>query len=62
MLQLLGYPEWVKDEAGIDEYYSGVSGSRESLLKGKDQYSLPPCTNQFRSAAFHTETIFFFFT
>jgi hypothetical protein len=39
MLQLLGYPEWVKDEAGIDEYYSGVSGTRESLLKGKDQYS-----------------------
>ena len=28
MLQLLGYPEWVQDEAGIDEFYSGVSEVR----------------------------------
>ncbi len=25
---------------------------REPLLKGKAQYSWPPCTNSFRSAAF----------
>jgi hypothetical protein len=25
---------------------------RESLLKGKAQYSLPPCTNELRSAGF----------
>jgi hypothetical protein len=28
---------------------------RESLLKGNAQYSRPPCTNQFSSAAFDTE-------
>ena len=25
MLQLLGYPEWVASEQGIDEFYAGVS-------------------------------------
>ncbi len=34
--------------------------SRELLLKGKDQYGWPPWTYEFRSAAFHTETTFFF--
>ncbi len=24
MLQLLGYPEWVQSEEGIDEFYNGV--------------------------------------
>jgi hypothetical protein len=32
---------------------------KEFLNKGKDQYSWPPSTFQFRSAAFHTETTFF---
>jgi hypothetical protein len=36
-----------------------VSADRESLLKGKDQYSGPPFTNQFGSADFHTESIYF---
>ncbi len=31
---------------------------RESLRKGKDQYSWPPCPNLLISAAFHAETIF----
>lgn len=30
MLQLLGYPEWVKDKEGIDKYYAGV---REPTLE-----------------------------
>ncbi len=37
-----------------------IMPSRESLLKEKDQYVWLPCTNGFRSAAFHNETIFFF--
>ncbi len=36
-----------------------VSADRESLLKGKDQYCGPPNTNQFGSADFHTESIYF---
>ncbi len=36
-----------------------MAQTKESLLKGKDQYSRPPYTNQFRSAAFHAETIVF---
>jgi hypothetical protein len=36
--------------------------SRESLQKGKDQYGIPPCTNQYRSAAFYNETVFLIFT
>ncbi len=36
--------------------------TRESLLKGKDQYSWPPCTNQFRLASFLAVTMFFSFT
>jgi hypothetical protein len=32
--------------------------TRESSLKGKDQYSWPPRTNWFRSAAFNTEDIY----
>ncbi len=36
-----------------------ISSSRESLLKGVDQYGWPPQTNQFRSAAFHTEKSFY---
>ncbi len=35
--------------------------SREALLKRKEKYSWSPCTNLFRSATFHTETIFFLF-
>ncbi len=30
---------------------------RESSLKGKDKYNGPPCTNQFRSAAFYNKNI-----
>jgi hypothetical protein len=36
--------------------------SMEFLLKGLAQYSWPPCTNQFRPAAFNTENICSFFT
>ncbi len=28
---------------------------REAILKGKALYNSPPCTNQFRSAAFYIE-------
>ncbi len=31
--------------------------SKEVLLKGKDQYGWPPCTNQFRSATLYIENI-----
>jgi hypothetical protein len=41
--------------------------SRESLLKGKNQYNWPPCTYKFRLAVFNTICLcvwvfFFFFT
>ncbi len=36
--------------------------SRESLLKGKDQYSWPPCTNKLRSAVFDNANIIYNFT
>ncbi len=39
-----------------------MTTAKESLLKGKDQYDLPPCTNQLRSAALHSENIFIYFT
>ncbi len=39
-----------------------VDQDREVLLKGKAQYSWPPCTNQFRSQPFHIENISYFFT
>jgi len=32
-----------------------VAQTRETLLKGKSQYSWPPCTNWFRSAPFTTQ-------
>jgi hypothetical protein len=34
----------------------------EVLLKGKAQYSWPPCTNLFRSAPFYIENIIYRFT
>ncbi len=34
---------------------------RESLLHGKDQYGLPPCTIKFESAAFNAEKFFLLF-
>ncbi len=34
---------------------------RESLLKGKAAYSLPPCTNLIRSVAFDNGNIIYFF-
>ncbi len=33
--------------------------TKESLLKEKDQYGLPPSTNKFRSAVLQNESIFF---
>ncbi len=38
-----------------------VACTRESLLKGKDQYGWPPCTNYLRSAAFNTEKSIFLY-
>jgi hypothetical protein len=35
--------------------------NRESLLKGKDQYNLPPCTYQFSLATLYTKVIFYYF-
>jgi hypothetical protein len=35
--------------------------SREYLLKGKDQYNWPPCTNQFRLPTLSKEIYFFIF-
>ncbi len=46
----------------IPDNRNSISLSRESSLKGKDQYNAPPCTNQFRSAAFSAAKIFFLFT
>ncbi len=37
-----------------------IAGARESLLKGRDQCSWPPCTNWNRSVTFHTLTVFCF--
>ncbi len=34
--------------------------TREHKLKGKAQYSLPPCACRFRSAAFDIENIIYF--
>jgi hypothetical protein len=34
---------------------------KETLLKGKAQYSWPPCTNLFRSAPFYIENIIYIF-
>jgi hypothetical protein len=50
---------WCPRGNHIKLFYSRfcVFNCKECLLKGKDQYSWPPCTNQFRSTAFHTETI-----
>ncbi len=39
---------------------SFISHTKEPLLKGKDQYSWPPCTNYFRSAAFDKVNIIYF--
>jgi len=33
---------------------------RETLLKGKDQYNIPPCTNYL--VAFYTENAFILFS
>jgi hypothetical protein len=35
---------------------------REHKLKGKEQYSWPPCTNLFRSVPFDIANIIYFFT
>jgi hypothetical protein len=40
---------------------ASMASTRESLLKGKDQYGWPPCTDRFGSAAFNTENVYFFF-
>ncbi len=39
-----------------------VPQSREPLLKRKDQYIRPPCTNKFRSAAFENGNNIYYFT
>jgi hypothetical protein len=39
-----------------------MGSSREALLNGKAQYSRPPCTNLFRSAAFENENITYYLT
>jgi hypothetical protein len=40
--------------------HSCKSLTRESLLKGTNQYSWPPCSSSFSLATFDTETLFFF--
>jgi hypothetical protein len=35
--------------------------TKEALLKGMVQYSLPPCTNHFKSAAFYYANMIQFF-
>ncbi len=37
------------------DLYNGIT--KEVLLKGKAQYSWPPCTNQFWSSPFYIENI-----
>jgi hypothetical protein len=46
-----------------DEYH-GIfnTTAREPLLKGKAQYSWPPCIYKFISAAFDTENFIYYFT
>ncbi len=38
-----------------------ISMARENFMKGKAQYSSPPCTNLFRSAPFYIEIIIYIF-
>ncbi len=40
-------------------YNSPINLARETLLKGKAQYSSPPCTNLFRSAPFCIENVIY---
>jgi hypothetical protein len=35
--------------------------TKEYLQKGKDQYDIPPCPNQFRSDAFYLLNIIYLF-
>jgi hypothetical protein len=37
------------------------TGTRDSFVKGKDQYDRPPCTDLLRTTAFNTENIIFLF-
>ncbi len=48
-----------KKHATLIKY--GIYQTRESFLKGKDQYSWPPCANKFRSGAFKNENMVFLF-
>jgi hypothetical protein len=45
--------------AATTEAKQTISAATESLLKGKEQYSWPPCMYWFRSIALHGETNFF---
>jgi hypothetical protein len=38
-----------------------ITLNRDPLLKGKDQYSWPPCPNLFRSATFDNANVIFLF-
>jgi hypothetical protein len=38
----------------VSLHHNHLTQNREPSLKGKAQYSLPPCTNKFRSAPFYT--------
>ncbi len=49
------YPVMTKLNAGLNIPIEPLFW--ENLLKGKDQYSWPPCTNLFRSVPFYIENI-----
>jgi len=53
-------PHWQKFLAETLATFT-VCSARESLLKGEAQYSWPPSSDKFRSAAFITEKCIFFF-
>ncbi len=58
-LQLQHYNSTRQDKASK----AAVIGyGREPLLKGMAQYSSPPCTNWFKSAAFDIANIIYFLT
>ncbi len=54
--QVIKVASWQVDLTSTQTSKEATDASiKESLLKGKDQYSLPPCTNEFGSTAFRTD-------
>ncbi len=56
-----GYFIITKNQKGLPKV-TQLLKTKEALLKGKAQYSWPPCTNSFRSASFDIANIIYYFT